>query len=54
MINKAYNAVKLKGSNIREIFHIHADKYIIVSNEYIQFLRLTILKPSIVCKTKKP
>ena len=35
MINRAYNALKLKGSQVKEIFHIAADRYIIVSKEFI-------------------
>lgn len=32
MINHAYNAVKLKGSDIRKIFHIKTDKYLLITN----------------------
>jgi hypothetical protein len=32
MITRSYNAVKLKGRDIRRVFHLKTDYYIIVTN----------------------
>lgn len=52
-ISQAYNAVKLKGSDVRKIFHLKLDRYIIVTNELIRYVRITIQKPAVVCKAKR-
>lgn len=54
IINEAYNAVKLKGTEVREFFHIAADRFLLITNEHIQYLRISISKPSVVCRTTKP
>lgn len=53
IISQAYNAVKLKGSDIRKIFHLKLDKYLIITNDLIKYVRITIEKPAVVCKTKR-
>lgn len=53
IINEAYNALKLKTTEIKELFHIGADRFIIVTNEQIQYLRIAINKPAVVCTTKR-
>ena len=53
IISQAYNAVKLKGSDVRKIFHLKLDKYLIITNDLIKYVRITIEKPAVVCKTKR-
>jgi predicted nucleic-acid-binding Zn-ribbon protein len=42
IITEAYNGVKLKGNDIRKIFHTKLDKYIVITNELIKYVRITI------------
>ena len=44
----------MKGDSIKEFFHIGKDRFIIVSSEYIRYVRIRIKKPSISCLAKRP
>jgi hypothetical protein len=53
IITQPYNAVKLKGNDVRKVFHLKLDKYLIITNELIKYVRITIEKPAVVCHTKR-
>jgi hypothetical protein len=52
-ISQAYNAVKLKGSDVRKIFHLKLDRYLLVTNELIRYVRIAIHKPAVVCRARR-
>jgi len=53
MITKSYNAVKLKGGDIRKLFHIKTDLFLLITNDQIRYVKIVVEKPAMVCRAKK-
>lgn len=53
IISQPYNAAKLKGNDIRKVFHLNLDAYLLITNEQIKYVRMAIEKPAILCHTKR-
>ena len=52
-ISQAYNAVKLKGNDVRKIFHLKLDRYLFITNDLIRYVKIAIQKPAVVCKARR-
>jgi hypothetical protein len=53
VVTQAYNAVKFKGSNIREFFHIVGDRFLIVTQDKLRYIHMQIAKPAVTCRALK-
>lgn len=51
MISSLDNGAKLQVNKIRSIFHIFGDRFIIITDDDIKYVRLRINKPKISCST---